>query len=361
MSEQADQNLSWAKVIHVRPIPTQLSNEEDDCKSSGTFDVENCGDCYISDVSSCIELELDLKESRCDSALMTDPAVPNYLVPPPSVMLDLKESSIPALRTDPVVDLGDAFDLFEDARKSNSSTITIEKGNCGDCYLSDVSSCSELELDLKESRCVSTLKTDPAVQNSGLLVSPPVMVQVYDLPPRPARPVLQCWEDPQVASCRKTDRLFSTPTDHDWVNMSVPALYRTESDLTLVSLDEDDAPRAGVEPVAPVLVSSSGGASADLSGGGQSEAWAELEHVLESNMASLQQEVTVHLDGVQDKLTAELQLRKRLREEERWAERHRQGGRLESLPMWLRRLGDILKGLVKTRSSWRGRGQSTHR
>ncbi|XP_062406248.1 uncharacterized protein LOC134097380 [Sardina pilchardus] len=329
MSEQADQNLSWAK------------NEEDDCKSSGTFDVENCGDCYISDVSSCSEL-------------------------------DLKESSIPALRTDPAVDLGDAFDLFEtedeeetsttssssssstsggssgsvaacalsnsssnseDDHKSNSSTITIEKGNCGDCYLSDVSSCSELELDLKESRCVSTLKTDPAVQNSGLLVSPPVMVQMYDLPPRPARPVLQCWEDPQVASCRKTDRLFSTPTDHDWVTMSAPALYRTESDLTLVSLDEDDAPRAGVEPVAPVLVSSSGGESAAVSGGGLSEAWAELECVLESNRASLQQEVTVHLDGVQDKLTAELQLRKRLREEERWAERHRQGGRLESLPM----------------------------
>ncbi|XP_062412666.1 uncharacterized protein LOC134102550 [Sardina pilchardus] len=407
MSEPTDQNL-WGKVINFRSIQTQLS---DDSKSSSTFDIENCGDCILSDVSSCSELELDLKESRCASALITDPAVQNYRVPPPTVMddgksssttdvencgdsdvsscseLDLKESIIPALRTDPAVDLGDAFDLFEsedeeesssssggspgsvaacalshsstnfckDGRKSSSSTITIEKGNCGDCYLSDVSSCSELELDLKENRCVSALKTDPAVQNSGLPVSPTVMV--YDLPPRPARPVLQCWKDPQVASDRKTDRFPITPADHtsldDCVTMSAPGLYRTESDLTVVSLDEDDvylpAPSAGVEPVAPVLLSSSGGASVPVSGGGLSEAWVELERVLVSNMASLQQEVTVRLDGVENTLTAELQLRKRLREEERWAERHRQGRRLEGLPMWLRRLGDALKGLVKTR------------
>ncbi|XP_062406260.1 uncharacterized protein LOC134097395 [Sardina pilchardus] len=275
-----DQNLSWAKV---RSIPTQLANEEDDQKSSSTFNIENCGDCKLSDVSSCSEL-------------------------------DLEESNIPALRTDPAIDLGDAFDLFEtedeeetSSSSSSSSTSGGSSGSVAACALS----CSSTNL-------------------------------------------FKCWEDPQVASCRRTDRLFSTPTDHDWVNMSVPALYRTESDLTLVSLDEDDVHlsnthRAGVEPVAPVLVSSSGGASAAVSGGGLSEAWAELEHVLESNMASLQQEVTVHLDGVQDQLTAELQLRKRLREEERWAERHRQGRRLEGLPTWLRRLGDVLKGLVKTR------------
>ncbi|XP_048108332.1 uncharacterized protein LOC125300432 isoform X2 [Alosa alosa] len=182
--------------------------EEDDGKSGSTAKRENRGDCYLSDVSSCSELKLDLKESRCVSALRTDPAVDCYL--------------------------GDALDLCEeDDGKSGS---TAKRENRGDCYLSDVSSWNEL----KESRCVSALRTDPAVdcylgdaldlcesdrkdyqlielpRQGKNSVSPTVMV--YDLPPRPARPVLQCWEGPLVASCLsdtlETDRTsVATETD----------------------------------------------------------------------------------------------------------------------------------------------------
>ncbi|XP_048108335.1 uncharacterized protein LOC125300432 isoform X4 [Alosa alosa] len=152
--------------------------EEDDGKSGSTAKRENRGDCYLSDVSSCSEYE-------------------------------------------------------EDDGKSGS---TAKRENRGDCYLSDVSSWNEL----KESRCVSALRTDPAVdcylgdaldlcesdrkdyqlielpRQGKNSVSPTVMV--YDLPPRPARPVLQCWEGPLVASCLsdtlETDRTsVATETD----------------------------------------------------------------------------------------------------------------------------------------------------
>ncbi|XP_048108338.1 uncharacterized protein LOC125300433 [Alosa alosa] len=86
-----------------------------------------------------------------------------------------------------------------------------------------------------------------------------------------------------------------------------------------------------------------------LSGGGLPEAWLELERVLETNMAKMRQEVRLHLDGVEHTLNSDLQLRKHLREEERWAERQRQKQRLEGMPMWLRRLRNALKGLVKRR------------
>ncbi|XP_048108336.1 uncharacterized protein LOC125300432 isoform X5 [Alosa alosa] len=126
--------------------------EEDDGKSGSTAKRENRGDCYLSDVSSCSELKLDLKESRCVSALRTDPAVDCYL--------------------------GDALDLCESDRKDYQLIELPRQG-----------------------------------KNS---VSPTVMV--YDLPPRPARPVLQCWEGPLVASCLsdtlETDRTsVATETD----------------------------------------------------------------------------------------------------------------------------------------------------
>ncbi|KAG5276355.1 hypothetical protein AALO_G00130940 [Alosa alosa] len=80
-----------------------------------------------------------------------------------------------------------------------------------------------------------------------------------------------------------------------------------------------------------------------LSGGGLPEAWLELERVLETNMAKMRQEVRLHLDGVEHTLNSDLQLRKHLREEERWAERQRQKQRLEGMPMWLRGPGRTRK------------------
>ncbi|XP_041913044.1 uncharacterized protein LOC121677960 [Alosa sapidissima] len=428
---------SGSLAVCTRSYSSASFCKEDERKSGRTIKRDNRGDCYLSDVSSCSELKLDLKESRCVSALRTDPAVDCYL--------------------------GDALDLCEYEEDDGKSGSTAKRENRGDCYLSDVSSWSEL----KESRSVSALRTDPAVdcylgdaldlcesdrkdyqlielpRQGKNSVSPTVMV--YDLPPRPARPVLQCWEGPLVATetdtvvqllkvdtgsddvttetdtvvqllkvdvgsddvTMETDtvvQLLKVRTGSDDVTMetdavvqllkvedaldnvtmetdtvvqmlkvdngvtlAAPALYWNESDLVLTSLDEDDfqgggAPSGAIEistshlsnaPGGPSVAASDAAARRDvlqgLSGGGLPDAWLELEHVLETNMANMRQEVRLHLDGVEHTLNSDLQLRKRLREEERWAERHRQKQRLEGMPMWLRRLRNALKGLVKRR------------
>ncbi|XP_048108337.1 uncharacterized protein LOC125300432 isoform X6 [Alosa alosa] len=190
---------------------------------------------------------LSRKESRSVRFLMVDPAVDCYLGDAHDLCETDEEKTRSGSSGGSQFTSGSGFlavctrsyssasfcKYEEDDGKSGS---TAKRENRGDCYLSDVSSCSEL----KESRCVSALRTDPAVdcylgdaldlcesdrkdyqlielpRQGKNSVSPTVMV--YDLPPRPARPVLQCWEGPLVASCLsdtlETDRTsVATETD----------------------------------------------------------------------------------------------------------------------------------------------------